>query len=62
MNTRAEVLASLKTEDKTGIIPAINEINAKIQKITVSKENPKDTDGKDGDIWIVYEEPVGGGA
>lgn len=60
MKTREEVLVSLETEDKTGIIPAINEINGKIPKITISTEEPKDTDGEDGDIWIVHEEPAGG--
>ncbi|MGG2085347.1 hypothetical protein [Lysinibacillus pakistanensis] len=38
MNTREEILESLETKDKTGVIPAINEIYRKAQK-TVSTVN-----------------------
>lgn len=79
MNTREEVLATLKTTDKTGVIPAINELKTDLDKaetaiaavasvtsatpkFTISKDEPTDTDGQDGDVWFVYEEPTTGGA
>ena len=70
MNTREEVLASLQTKDKTGVIPAVNELKKDLDEtkaavesfpnFTISTVEPTDADGEDGDIWIIYEEPVGG--
>ncbi|WP_025115935.1 hypothetical protein [Lysinibacillus fusiformis] len=43
MNTREEILESLETEDKTGIIPAINELHRKNNEI----------DSKIGDTTLI---------